>query len=412
MRPAPIHCLGVLTGALTLAAAVASGCGTAKPEGRVPGRTLTIYASAPLQGETKALGREVVQGERLALEQSGGRVGGYSVRLRVLDSMQPPAERWSPDAVARNARRAVQDPTTIAYLGEIETAGSTVSLPILSRKGILQVSPTDTFPGPTEREGSVPGEPAKYYPTAERTFGRVVPDDDLQAEMLVAWMREEGVAQLLVAHDESLYGASLGAGVAREAARHGIRLVPALTVDPDELATDSGRTVVKARAGRPDGVVYTGVGVRSAARVFEVLHSAVPKAPLYGPAAMAIPGVTRRLGPAEQNTRLIGLAPLEAHLGAPFARDYARRYRSAPSAHAAYGYEAMSIVLEGLRGAGSRAGLRREAVARLFRSRRPDSPLGPYAMRRSGASSLSGFTRYRVRRGRLMRAGEQPGLQR
>ncbi len=409
MRPAPIHRLAA---ALMLAAAVASGCGSAKPEGRVPGRALTIYASTALQGATKELGRDVVAGERLALEQAGGRVGAYSVRLRILDSMRPPAERWSPDVVALNARRAVQDPTTIAYLGELETAGSTVSLPILSRKGILQVSPTDTFAGPTEPEGSVPGEPAKYYPTAERTFGRIVPDDDLQAKKLVAWMWEEGVGRLLVAHDESLYGASLGSEVAREAVRHGMRLAPALTVDPDELAADPAGTVVKARAARPDGVVYTGVGVRSAARVFQVMHSALPGVSLYGPAALALPGVVGRLGSAQQNIRFMGLAPLQPRFATSFERAYLRRYRRSPGVEAAYGYEAMTVVLDGLRGAGSRAGVRGEAVKRFFTSRRPVSPLGPYAVRRTGASTLSGFARYRVRRDRLVRVGDRPELQR
>lgn len=409
MRPAPTYCLVT---ALVLVGALASGCGSAKPEGRVAGRALTIYASVPLQGATSALGRDVVQGERLALEQSGGRAGAFNVRLRVLDSTRPPAERWSPDVVALNARRAVEDPTTIAYLGELETAGSTVSLPILSRKGILQVSPTDTFAGPTQPEGSVPGEPAKYYPTAQRTFGRVVPDDDLQAMKLVAWMREEGVDRLLVAHDESLYGASLGAEVAHEAARHGMRLAPPLTVDPDEIAADPAGTTMKARMARPDGVLYTGVGVRSAARVFEVLHSALPEVPLYGPAALALPGFARRLGSAQQNTRLMAFAALEPRAAAPFVRDYSRRWRRAPSAEAAYGYEAMTIVLDGLRGAGSRAGLRSEAVRRFFTSRRAASPLGSYAIRRTGASTLSGYARYRVRGDRIVPNGVRPDLQR
>jgi branched-chain amino acid transport system substrate-binding protein len=400
MSSAPIH---RLFAALTLVAAAASGCGSSKPEGRVAGRVLTIYASAPLQGVTKALGRDVVEGERLALGQSGGRVGAYSVRLRVLDNTRAPAERWSPDAVALNARRAVHDPTTIAYLGELETAGSAVSLPILSRKGILQVSPTDTFAGPTEPEGSVPGEPAKYYPTDQRTFGRIVPDDDLQARELAVWMREEGVTRLLVAHDESLYGASLGAEVAREAARRGIRLAPALTIDPDALAVDPTGTATKARAAKPDAVLYTGVGVRSAAQAFRVLHSALPATPLYGPAATALPGVIRRLGPAQRMARLMALAPLERHAAASFARAYQRRYHHSSSVEAAYGYEAMRIVLDGLRAAGSRADLRREAVVRLFTSRRAISPLGSYSMRANGASTLSGYARYRVRRDRLER---------
>jgi hypothetical protein len=61
----------------------------------------------------------------------------------------------------------------------------------------------------------------------------------------------------------------------------------------------------------------------------------------------------------------------------------------------------MTLTLEALRRAGPRAAERHAVVAGFFASRRAASPFGPYAVRGSGATTLSGFARYRVRGGRV-----------
>jgi len=79
---------------------------------------------------------------------------------------------------AQNARKAVQDEGTIFYLGEFNSGGTKVSLPILNKANIPQISPSNTYVGlTTDAPGSEPGEPDKYYPTGKRTYARVVAAD-------------------------------------------------------------------------------------------------------------------------------------------------------------------------------------------------------------------------------------------
>ncbi|MEJ7715868.1 MAG: hypothetical protein WKF40_09290 [Thermoleophilaceae bacterium] len=69
---------------------------------------------------------------------------------------------------AQNARKAVQDKSTIFYLGEFNSGGTKVSLPILNQAGIPQISPSNTAVGLTTDE-------------AGRRSGRaeeVLPDQD------------------------------------------------------------------------------------------------------------------------------------------------------------------------------------------------------------------------------------------
>ena len=65
----------------------------------------------------------VAAGERLALADAHGRVGKRRVRLVELDDSAPTGETWDPSTVEANARRATADPTTIAYLGELDLGG-------------------------------------------------------------------------------------------------------------------------------------------------------------------------------------------------------------------------------------------------------------------------------------------------
>ncbi len=130
------------------AALLTGGCGGAGgAQTTVPsGNRLTIYASAPLTGPGRAQALDLVRGEQVALAEAGSRVGRFSVRLRVLDDAAG-RERWLPASVAANARLAVQDETTAAYLGESDTAGSAISLALLNEAGIPP-TPSPASPSP------------------------------------------------------------------------------------------------------------------------------------------------------------------------------------------------------------------------------------------------------------------------
>src|SRR5712692_678338 len=157
-------------GCALAAALVVGGCGGggAPQPPVVPGRVLHVYTSLPFQGDLAGRARDTYDAERLALAETGARAGRYRVRLLPLDASTLDAGRWDPNQVIANARRATQDPRTIAYIGELDTGASAVSIPVLDQKGILQVSPADGLAGLTRREGATRGEPEKYYTDPRR----------------------------------------------------------------------------------------------------------------------------------------------------------------------------------------------------------------------------------------------------
>src|SRR4051812_14743649 len=70
------------------------------------GKTLTIYSSLPLQGASRPQSEDVINGEKLALQQRGGKVGGYTIKYVSLDDSTAAAGKWDPGQTKANARKA------------------------------------------------------------------------------------------------------------------------------------------------------------------------------------------------------------------------------------------------------------------------------------------------------------------
>ncbi len=120
--------------AAALTALLASGCGE---EGAASGATVRIYVSAPLRGEEAAAGRRLCDEAR---EQAAGGKGGEDLRLRVLClDASGAAGRWTLAQVGSNARRATEDSTAIAYVGEPDPEARRQSRPIVDAAGIAEV---------------------------------------------------------------------------------------------------------------------------------------------------------------------------------------------------------------------------------------------------------------------------------
>jgi ABC-type branched-subunit amino acid transport system substrate-binding protein len=196
------------------------------------GAALTVYSSLPRAGVSARVADAVAAGERLALADAHGRAAGRAVRLVELDSAVPGGQAWDPAAVEANARRAVDDPTAIAYIGELDLGGSAVSVPVTSGGKLLQVSPGDGLTTLTRADPAEPEElPARYYHGGRRNLIRLVPTDAQQAAAILAWVHADGVRRLAIVRDDELFG--------RELAAEAAAVAPALTAPASAAATRS-----------------------------------------------------------------------------------------------------------------------------------------------------------------------------
>jgi branched-chain amino acid transport system substrate-binding protein len=86
--------------------------------------------------------------------------------------------------------------------------------------------------------------------------------------------------------------------------------------------------------------------------------------------------------------------------GERFARAFRRRYAREPGRYAAYGYEAMGVVLDSIRRAGDQGDSRDAVVDAFFDTQDRDSVLGTYSIDEVGNTTLGRLSGYRLTDGR------------
>jgi hypothetical protein len=124
--------LSLILVACGLTGLLLAGCGD---EGVAAGATVRVYASQPLSGPEAAAGKRFCAEAANELGRAGGKAGEVRLRLVCLDDTGG-GGRWRLAAVGANARRATEDSTAVAYLGEPQAAAARFSLPILETAGI------------------------------------------------------------------------------------------------------------------------------------------------------------------------------------------------------------------------------------------------------------------------------------
>jgi branched-chain amino acid transport system substrate-binding protein len=366
--------------------------------------TLTIYSSLPLQGDSRPQSESVVNGEKLALQEHGGKVGKFTIKYVSLDDSTAAAGKWDPGQTSSDARKAAQDKTTIAYLGEFNSGASAISIPILNEAGILQVSPSNTYVGLTRSEGADKGEPDKYYPSGKRTFGRVVPADHIQAAAQVAFQKSEGCTKTYILNDKEVYGKGIADAVQTDAQSQGLQILGNDGIDTKAANYRSLATKIKSKGA--DCMFFGGITDNNAVQVWKDVGAANPTIKMFGPDGVAESSFTTKL-PANLQPRTFVTNPtLDPKLYPPAAQDffkaYKQKYGKTPEPYAIYGYEAMQVALLAIQNAGDKGNDRQAVIDQFFKIKDRDSVLGKYSIDQNGDTTLSDYGGDKVKGGNLV----------
>jgi branched-chain amino acid transport system substrate-binding protein len=368
-------------------------------------KELTIYSSLPLQGASRPQSEDVIKGEKLALKEHGGKAGGKTIKYVSLDDATAAAGKWDAGQTKANARKAAQDDSTIAYLGEFNSGASANSIPTLNEAGILQVSPSNTQYGLTKKgTGASPGEPEKYYPTGKRTYGRVVPIDTIQGAAMAQYMKDEGVKKVYLLDDKEVYGQGVAANTKEAAQKQGIQI--AGEDGWDGKAANYRALASKIKSSGADAIFMGGIIDNNGAQLAKDLNAANPDAKLFGPDGMAIDTYTENV-PAAVQAKSYLTAPTVSPdelppAGQKFYKDFEAAYGKKEidvSPYAVYGYEAMDVVLDAIDKAG---GDRQKTIDAFFATKDKSSVLGTYSIDKDGDTTLTTYGAYLAKGGKLV----------
>ena len=404
----------MLTGALLAAAAGVAACGSSSEQTlaatKIRGKTLTIYASAPLRGPSSVTGQSVINGARLALGQVRDRIGRYRIVLKVLDDATVKRAGWDPGQTTINVKIVALDPTTIGYVGDVNSGASAISIPPLNRVGIPQVSPTSAAVGLTSgTAGAFPGEPQKYYPTGIRTFARVVPNDRIQAIAQVRVQKGMGCNSTYVLNDGEVDGADAARSFEVAAMAAHLRLAGVTEFVRDAKSYKALATGIAHVA--PDCVLIAADTESGAVLLTTQLAQAMPGVKIFGTAGLA---ETTFANPADGgipvsiDPQVVVTSPtLALSEYPPSARAFNRAYKrqfGTPELSAIFGYEAMSLMIDAIVRAtddGTIPAERSKVRDAIFATSDRHSVLGAYAINRNGDTTLRRYGVYTIVGGHL-----------
>jgi branched-chain amino acid transport system substrate-binding protein len=380
--------------AMVALAALASGCGSVSGVASATGNQLTVYSSLPLQGPSGAISQQIVDGEKLALYDAGGHVGPFKVSYDSQDDSSPSSGQWSPSVTASDAKTAADDPSTIAYLGDYNSAATAISLPLINAAGILQISPSSPYGGLTSSLDAGQDEPERFYPTGKRNFARLQPGDQAQARAQVQLMHSLGVSKVYVLDDQDPFELPLAQMVITDSEHAGISVAEHDSLDTTASTEFTGEATKIARSGA-QAVFFAGGTEPGAAALWKQLYSADPRLWLLGSSTMVNATFTAEVGAGADSRTLLTTPVLPvSHYPASARRvlaEYRGKFHEQPEAYALFGYEAMHVTLQAIRRAGASGNNRQAVTDALFAMGTHDSVIGHYAIEPDGETTLSSY---------------------
>ena len=167
-------------------------------------------------------------------------------------------------------------------------AGAQVSIPILNKVPVAQISPANTAVGLTSDEpGADKGEPDKYYPTGDAPTCASSRRTPFRARPWQPSMKKDGCTKAYILNDKEVYGAGLSRNIEISAKAQGLKVAGNEGIDP-KARTSAPRRPRSRTQGRTASC--SRASPRTAQFSCTRRSAAVPDAKLYGPDGVAESG--------------------------------------------------------------------------------------------------------------------------
>ena len=373
---------------------------------------LVLVLDLPLQGRSARASRQINDAIRMELQGRRYKAGDHTIGFRACDDSTSSAGRSDPGTCSANANAHADDDRVIGVIGPLDSSCATILIPALNLApggAIPLISPSTTYPCLTRGgTGCDVSEPAKYYPSGERNYLRVVGNDVFQGAADAQFLRARGIRRVYVLHDGEAYGVGVATSLRNAAESLGIEVVGFEGWRPE--ARSYASLFDRVASSRADAVFLGGLIDRNGKRVIEDKVARLGpnngRVELLASDGFASPREIARTGVAADGMYVsdVGVPfselPRETQVVmGRFAADYLGGKPLDP--RAVHGAQAAQVMLDAI----SRSnGTRADVTARLFESEVTDGLLGTFGFDENGdpahaTGPVVGFTIFEVARG-------------
>jgi branched-chain amino acid transport system substrate-binding protein len=350
-----------------------------------------IASDLPLQGAIRAQTVQISRSILWALAQAGYKAGPYKVGYQSCDDSTAQTGGWDSAKCATNGRLYAQNRSVIAVVGTFNSGCAKIIVPILNRAHpgpMAMVSPANTNVGLTQKWD--PGEPQKYYPTGVRNYARVVARDDIQGPADAEFAKSKGYKKVYVLNDKQTYGFGVATLYRSAAKKLGIQVVGFKGWDAKQSSYEALANAIKASGATV--VFLGGIACNNGAKLMQDIRAVNPKIQLTMPDGFSDPTANGAVGNGAYIS-VAGVPPASLKgEGAKFVKSFGKQIGTTPNPYAAYGAQAMQVVLKAVGGSG---GDRAKVTSAILGISITNGILGNFTIDKSGDTSLAPVTVYR-----------------
>lgn len=345
-----------VTGAILVGAV--SACGTSSSGGGGSSSctgTVTVATELPTSGADASDGVPTQNGAQLAVTQANNKnlLNGCKVNLVTKDDASVALGKHDPNQGAANMTALAANQAVVGVVGPFNSSVCQAEMPIANNAGLTQISPACTNPGLTIPGSNPTINTTSLRPTGKITFFRVCTTDIAQAAGLAIQAKTLGASKAFVFDDQETYGQGLANNFAKDFQQGGGTVVG--TTSLPGTTTDFTPELAQAKNKGADIVFFGGTASNGGGKLKAQMSSAgLGSSVLY----MGGDGVVDKefitdAGSAAAGAYGTTASPDATKLStsAAFASAYQSAYGAAPGAYSANAYDAMNIILTGVKDA-------------------------------------------------------------
>ena len=319
---------------LAIVALSVTGCGGSTGTTGAKGVELSIGIGAPISDGAVALGKGMVKGATLAINQANA-----SQELKDLKITLKPVEgddKGDPTTGGNVATQFASNPNLVGVMGHLNSGVTRVAVKIYNAANIVQVSPANTAVDLTQM--------------GMTNYFRVCTIDSVQGPAGADYaFKVAAKKKAYVVDDSTVYGVGLADEWAKQFVADGGAVAGReKTGDKD---TDFKALVSKIKAAGVDIVYYGGI-YNSGALLSKQMKEGGVAVPLMGGDGIYDPEFIKLAGAANAEGDLctsVGLPVDKAPGGAKFITDFKAAYPGeAPAAYDAYSYDAANVIIKAI----------------------------------------------------------------
>ena len=314
-----------------------------------------VASDLPLQGAIRKQTVQVSRAEIWALANAGWKAGSYKIGYQSCDDSTAQTGGWDTAKCATNAHLYANNRSVIGVLGTFNSGCAKIEIPVLDRDALAMVSPANTSPGiTTTGPGATPGEPNKYYPTGVRNYARVVANDQFQGPADAMFTKSLGVTKVYVLNDKQTYGYGVALTYKNAAIKLGLKVTGFQGWDAKASSYEALATQIKKTGAQ--AVFLGGIVCNNGAKLMQDIKAVDPSIKLQMPDGFSDPNANGSVGNGAYIS-VAGQPPQKlTGAGATFVKSFGKQIGTTPNPYAAYGAEAMNVMLGAIaKGGGQRS---------------------------------------------------------